>query len=51
LGVPILREGGTVAAMALIGSFSEGELRTLVRPLQKVAEHFEAGLSQQLALA
>lgn len=51
LGVPITRDGEVVAALALIGPFSAGELRRLVAPLRSVALHFEAGIAQQLVAA
>lgn len=46
VAAPVRRDGETVAAIAVIGSLGDRELRQLVRPLRRVAEHFGAGLSR-----
>lgn len=51
LGTAIVADGVPAAAIAMIGPFSESELRALAKPLQRAAAHFGAGLSQHLATA
>lgn len=48
VAAPVLRDGETVAAIAIVGPLGDGELRRLVRPLRRVTEHFGAAMSRQL---
>ena len=47
VAAPVVADGVTVAAIALIGPFGEDELRRLAGPVRTVAERFSARLSQR----